>query len=711
MSEHRVIGKRLPRPDAVPRVTGEAVYADDISFSGMLHGAVVRCPHARARIRKIDTSRAEALEGVRAILTPGSCSLFSTEIFYAGQKIAAVAAVDRHTAQEAVSLIQVEYERLRAVFDPIQAMAADAPVVHPSRSPERNNICSFQRKERGDISAGFERADLIVENSYRVGIAHQAYMEPHCCVARFDNAGELTVWASIQGQFHARAGLADILDMPLRSVRVIAPEIGGAFGGKTALIMEPIAAVLARLTGAPVKIAMSRQEELSDSHPGPGCVLHVKTAARRDGRLVAEWAEIVYDTGAAPGAPAGSFDRTRGLYRIPDFCYDIYSVYTNKLIPGAYRAPGALEMTFAFEAQMDILARELDMDPIELRLKNAVDEGDLTVDGKSYPAIALRESLHQAREYVDGLECGPNRGVGIACGKWMNAIGASGVILMLDEDGSVNLTSGAVDLTGVNTVLAQVVAEELAVPVEQVHVRTRGTDAAPYAAISGGSRTTYGMTIATRNGVRRLREELLEFAAGQLSAVVEDLEISAGEVHLGDGKGIPIAELARLAMHSPRGPLTATGSVSDPSWLADSHIFITQVAEVEVDPATGEISVLRVSSFQDVGFALNPMLVEGQIEGGIVQGMGWGLLEELTFDQGIVINDGLLEYKIPTALDGPELNPVLIQVPSPDGPYGVKGVGEPSMVATPAVLANAIYDATGVRLTKTPLVQNGVLLT
>ena len=711
MPEHRVIGKRIPRPDAVPRVTGKAVYADDISLPGMLYGAVVRCPYPRADVRGIDTQQAQALPGVRAVLTPDNCPLFPREVLYVGQKVAAVAAVDRHTAQEAASLIRVTYERRPAVYDPIQAMAPDAPEIRPSRSPERRNICGHHRKERGDVASGLARADVVIENTYRVSAAHQAYLEPHCCIARVDNAGLLTVWTSNQGQFNARAGLARALDMPVHQICVIAPEVGGAFGGKTALIMEPIAAWLARMTGAPVKIVMNRSEELADSHPGPACVVHVKTAAQNDGTLVAEWAEIVYDTGAASGAPIGNFDRTRGLYRTPNFLYDIYSVYTNKLIPGAYRAPGALELTFAFESQMDILARELGIDPIELRLKNAVDKGDLTIDGKPYPAIGLRESLHRSRLYVDSLERSPHHGVGIACGKWMNAVGASGVVLMLDEDGSVNLISGAVDLTGVNTALAQVVAEELTVPVERVHVKTQGTDSAPYAAVSGGSRTTYGMSLATRKAAQKVRQELLLFAAEQLEASPGDLEVRGGRVCPRDGShpGMLIAELARAAIYAPRGPLTATGSASASAWLADSHIFITQVAEVETDPDTGQVRVRKVSSFQDVGFALNPMLVEGQIEGGIVQGLGWGMLEGLSFHDGTVINDNFLDYKIPTALDAPELNPVLIEIPSPEGPYGVKGTGEPSMVATPAVLANAIYDATGSRIMETPLLQNGAM--
>ena len=705
-TERRVLGKRIPRPDAIPKVTGEAIYTDDVSFPGMLHAVLARCPYPHARITAIDTEQAEQLTGVHAVLTPANSNLFGHEIRYPGQRIGVVVATNRRLAEAATSLIRFEYERFPAVADPMRAIQPNAPVVHPSRSEHYNNIGSHQHKVRGDAAAGFAEADVILEQEYRVGVAHQAYMEPHACVARFDGSGKLTVWTSIQGQFNARAGLANRLGLPIHQVRVIAPEVGGAFGGKTSLILEPIAATLAKLTGAPIKMVMSRQEELIDSHPGPACVLRVKTGCRHDGTLVAEEAEIFYDTGAAPGAPAGNFDRTRGLYRIPNFIYDIYTVYTNKLIPGAYRAPGALELTFAFESQMDALACTLGIDPIELRLRNAVDEGDLTVDGRTYPAIGLRESLHQARDYVKTLSPQPNGGVGIACGKWMNAIGASGVILSLNEDGSVNLTSGAVDLTGVNTALAQIIAEEIGVAMEQIHVQTRDTEVAPYSALSGGSRTTYGMSLATQNAVEKLKQEMFEFASEHLPSPPNELELSDGRVRPQDGShaGIPVSELARIAMHSARGPLTATGSASDPSWLANSYIFITQVAELETDPDTGGVAIQRVSSFQDVGFALNPLLVEGQIEGGIVQGLGWGLLEGLVFDKGTVLNDGFLDYKIPTALDAPELVSVLIEVPSPDGPYGIKGVGEPSMVATPAVIANAIHDATGIRVTATPLV-------
>ena len=706
MADHVVVGQRVPRPDAIPRVTGEAIYAADMSMPGMLHGVVVHSRHAHARVRSVDTSRAEGLAGVRAVLSRDNCSLFTDHVRHVGEKVAAVAAVDAHTAREAASLIEVEYAPLEAVFDPLEAMSPGSVEVRPSRGSDRPNVCSFQRLERGDVERAWADAEVEVEQTYRVAAAHQAYLEPHACVAHFDRSGLLTVWSSVQGQFQARGVLAQILGMPVGQVRVIAPEIGGAFGGKTALILDPIAALLAREAKAPVKMVMSRQEELADSHPGPACVVRVRTGARRDGTLVAEWAEIVYDTGSEPGAPAGSFDRTRGLYRLPDFCYDIYSVYTHKLVPGAYRAPGALELTFAFEGQMDALARQLSLDPIEFRRQNAVDQGDLTVAGKPYPPIGLRESLDRAGEYVASLEPQPHRGIGIACGKWMNAIGASGVVLLLDEDGSAHLTTGAVDLPGVNTALGQVVAEELGIDLARVRVQTLGTDAAPFAAISGGSRTTYGMSLATRSAVEALREQTLAFAAELLSRPLADLEYGAGEVRCRDGsRGLSLTELAREAMQSPRGPLTATGSVSNPEWLADSHIFITQVAEVDVDPETGEIQVVRVSSFQDVGHAINPLLVEGQIEGGIVQGMGWGLMEGLVFDGGTVLNDGLLEYRIPTAVDAPELRPVLIEVPSPAGPYGAKGVGEPSMVATPAALANAIGDATGERPTETPLVQ------
>lgn len=708
MGEPHPIGRRLARPDALPRVTGQARYAEDIYLPGMLHAVAVRSPHSHARVIEVETPA--DMPGVRAVLTPANCALLPSEILYAGQKVAVLAAADRHAAVEAAQQVRVTYEELPAVFDPLDAFMPGAPQVRPSRLPQRPNVCSFDRKQRGDVDAALEAADVVVEETYHVGAAHQAYLEPHACVARFDSTGQLTVWASIQGQFPARAELARLLDLPVHRVRVIATEVGGAFGGKTALIMEPFAALLARQTGAPVKMVMSRWEELADSHPGPACVVSVRTGARRDGSLVGEWAQIVYDTGAAPGAPAGNFDRCRGLYRIPAFQYDIYSVYTNKLVPGAYRAPGALELTFAFEAQIDALARSLGIDPIELRLRNAVDEGDASVDGRVYPAIGLRESLRQARQYVGELKPAANRYTGVASGKWMNAVGASGVVVMLNEDGSASITSGAVDLTGVNTALAQVVAAELTLPVDTVHVRTRGTDASPYASISGGSRTTYGMTLATRLATDRLRAEVLDFAAQLLDADAAHLCLRQGRVCRGDSPTEwTLPQLAALATQAERGPFTATGSVSAREWLADSHIFITQVAQIDLDPDTGRWRVVSVASFQDVGRAINPMLVEGQIEGGVVQGLGWGMLEDLTFADGTVLNDGLLDYRIPTALDAPEVQPVLIEVPSPSGPYGIKGVGEPSMVVTPAAVANAVYAATGRRLTRTPLCQGDTL--
>jgi len=708
MGEPHPIGRRLVRPDALPRVTGQARFAEDVYLPGMLHGVAVRSPHAHARVVSVEAP--EDMSGVRALLTPADCALLPAEVLYPGQKVAVLAAVDRHTAVEAARQVRVEYEELPAVFDPLEALMPGAPQVHPSRLPGRPNVCSFDRKQRGDVEAALAAADEIVEETYHVGAAHQAYLEPHACVARFDSTGQLTVWACIQGQFPARAELARLLGLQVHQVRVIATEVGGAFGGKTALTAEPFAALLAQHAGAPVKMVMSRWEELSDSHPGPACVVRVCTGVQRDGTLVGEWAEIVYDTGAAPGAPAGNFDRCRGLYRFPAFQYDIYSVYTNKLVPGAYRAPGALELTFAFEAQLDTLAHRLGLDPIELRLRNAVDEGDTSVDGHVYPAIGLRESLRQARQYLGELEPAVNRHTGVASGKWMNAVGASGVVVMLNEDGSASITSGAVDLTGVNTALAQVVAGELTLPVDMVHVRTRGTDAAPYASISGGSRTTYGMTLAARQATDRLRTDVLEFAAQLEGTDPAELRLSQGVVCRGDTPTRwTLPTLAALATQADRGPLTATGNVSAPEWLANSHIFITQVAQIEMDPDTGRWRVVGVASFQDVGRAINPLLVEGQIEGGVVQGLGWGMLEDMAFADGTVLNDGLIDYRIPTALDAPEVQPVLIEVPSPNGPYGIKGVGEPSMVVTPAAVANAVHAATGRRLTRTPLCQGEML--
>ena len=751
-NKYSVLGKRVKRIDAVERVTGEAIYAEDINLPGMLYGAILRSPYPHARILRINTAKAERLDGVKAVMTaqndvhPFAASVLAGgEVLYAGQKVAAVVAVDKHIAQQALDEIEVEYEVLPAVFDVTEAMKADAPVVHPSRHPTRNNICSHANKTRGNIDEGFRAADVILENRFEIAIAHQSYLEPHACVAKVDSAGKLTVWTTTQGQFGVRSGLANLFKLPLNQVRVIGTQVGGGFGAKTSLILEPIAAMLAMATGHPVKMVMSRQEEFVDARPGPGCVVDIRTGAKKDGMLVALQAGVFFDTGAFPGAMTGFFDRTRGLYRIPNFDIDIYAVYTNKMVPGAYRAPGALEITFAFESQMDIMANELGLDPIDFRLLNAVDEGDLTIDGKPYPPIALKESLMKAKAYVSSLNgkqvacstknkqaaCSTNgkqdacptgeevaqtsflrRGIGITCAKWMNAIGTSGVTMMLHEDGSLNVISGAIDLTGVNTSLAQMAAEELSLPMASVRVVTLDTDSSPPAAVSGGSRTTYGMGLAVRAAAEDMKRQLIAFATELLKCKPEELEVAESHVRHKNSPEmrLHIAELARRAMGADRGPFTARGSASSPSWLANAHVFITQVAEITVDTETGRLDIHKISSFQDVGFAINPMAVEGQIQGGISQGLGWGIMEGLVLDNGIVLNDSIADYKIPTAMDVPELAPIIIEVPSVDGPYGLKGAGEPSMIPTPAVLANAIYNAVGVRIKETPLTQDKILM-
>ena len=674
MADYRVVGKPIPRADGGKKVSGEAVYVDDISFPGMLHGVVVRSPLPSARIVSIDTSEALRIPGVRGVVTHKEFPWLENIVRYCGQPVAAVAAVDGLTARRAADAIDIRYEELPAVHGITEAIREDAPDVRPSASARYRNVCAEHRHRRGDVEAGFARAEVIIENEYFVAAAHQGYMEPHCSIARRTKDGRLAVWSSIQGQFGARSELAHIFSIPLSDVEVHTAEIGGAFGGKTNLTVEPLAAALSGITGAPVKIRMTRRDELTASRPGPACRIRVRTGARRDGILTAEEAEIFYDTGAAPGAPSGNLDRNRGLYRIPAFSYDVYSIYTNSIVPGAYRAPGALEMTFAFESQMDIIAGEIGMDPIALRLLNAVDEGDETIAGKSYPVIGLRTTLEAAAQYARTIETAPGRGIGIACGKWMNAVGASAVTLSLNEDGTLHIVSGAVDLTGVNTALAQAAAEELGIPVESVTVVTRGTDTAPYAAVSGGSRTTYGMTLAVIDGVRNLEAEIRRFTASAFGCDPESVRIIEGIVEAA-GKRHRLSQIASMAMGSAAGPLAAAGSASNDTWLTDSHIFITQIAEVSVDPDTGMITADRVSSFQDVGFAVNPVLVEGQIEGGIVQGFGWGMLESIDIHRGRVMSDGFVEYKIPTILDAPETVPIPIEVPSPSGPYGLKGVG------------------------------------
>lgn len=720
--ELKTVGQRIPKVDGLAIATGQAQYAADVYLPDMLYGRVLHSPHAHARIRKIDTRKARALPGVVDVVTaaeiPDLDLLAGDEVCYQGQKVAVVAAEDPDVAADALELIEVDYERLPAVFDPLEAMAPGAPSVRlgtPSREVRDDegrllsNIGGRNELVEGDVGKGFAEADVVVEAEYRVPYFHQIYMEPNAAVARQDADGRLTIWTAAQGAFNIRDDVAGALKIPQGRIRVIVTQVGGGFGAKNGTFVEPHAALLAMRSGRPVKVEMKRNEEFLDGRPAPGCVVWLKTGARKDGTLTAVEGRVVWDRGVSGGG--GSAGRLRGLYRVPNVKLEGFGVRTNKPAPGAYRAPGAMQIAFARESNMDLLARKLGMDPVALRLKNAIGKGELSLGGKALEKDWLKTTIRRATEAArwGKRRLKRNQGIGIACGEWTNGSGPSNAFISVSEDGSVKLMTGQVDITGLHTSLAQIVAEELCVPVERVKVTLGDTDMVPYTALSAGSLATYSAGTAAREAGRVARERILRAAAAFLEMSVEKLELVDGRVRVkGRSKrSVGLAELAASARRESEGPISGQwvlgGVPSHPSYSVD-------IATVEVDPETGQVKLLELIAAQDVGRALNPTLVEGQMQGGATQGIGLGLMEGYRYGgEDQLLNSNLLDYPIPTAVDVPNIETVLVEEPCSDGPYGAKGVGEPPIIPGAAAVANAIHDAIGVRLTEVPITPERVL--
>jgi xanthine dehydrogenase molybdenum-binding subunit len=738
MSEYAVVGKGIARIDADVRVTGKAIFGDDVQLPGLLHGKVLRSPHAHARIRRLDTTKAERLPGVKAVVTaqdapetPAGGVIKDRWIFardkvrYMGEPIAAVAATDPHIAEEALRLIDVEYEPLPAVIDPRLAAEPNAALVHEAwegyRAPpnlvRKGNIVNYAELKVGDVERGFQEAEQIFEGRYEVAMAHQGYIEPHVAVAKVDPDGKITVWTTTQGQFTIRNYLAEALQTSHSKIRLIGTEIGGGFGGKNTLVLEPPATLLSRKTGRPVKMIMDREEDFLSTTPRRPCVIEIKTGVKRDGTLVARHAKFWFGTGAYATAAfdfaANVAGRMSGPYRIPHLLVQGYVVYTNQPPCAAFRAPGSPQIVFAYEQHMDEIAHTLGLDPIEFRQRNALKRGDPTTIGPTQEAADLVAMLERAAE-ESGWRIRPkgnNRGRGISCAFWTSGGMPGSNAVKLNEDGSVSVMTGSVDVTGTHTTLAQIVAEEMGIGVGRVQVSTGDTDAAPVAPISAGSNIARSMGYTVKKATEALRQQVLETAADALEANVNDLEMKDGRVYV---KGSPERSLtlrelyARSATQKGGPPLASFSSKN----LPPSVNYTIQVAEVEVDPETGEVKVLDLTAVQDVGFALNPLSVEGQIQGGAVQGLGYALSEEMKFDgNGKLMNPHLLDYKLPSILDVPKVKPVLVEEPITAGPtpYGAKGVGEPPIVPTAAAVANAIYDAVGVRINSLPLTAEKVL--
>ncbi|MEQ8855771.1 xanthine dehydrogenase family protein molybdopterin-binding subunit [Gimesia sp.] len=733
--KYKVIGTRPIRHDGADKVTGRALYGADIKVKGMIYGAIHRSPHAHAVIKSIDISKAEALPGVRAVATsadmpePGdkiaelgegavnlnhlsSNNLARTKVLYKGHPIAAVAADNIHIAQEAASLIEVEYEVLPPVMDVLKAMEDDAPVLNPDVHTEEavsgemgdkpSNIAKHLVYEKGDIAQGFADAKYVVEKEFRTATVHQGYIEPHVATSLWNNDGQITVWTSTQGTFSVRQQVAELLDVPLARVKVVPMEIGGGFGGKISVYLAPVAAVLSRKSGAPVQLVMDRADVLQATGPTPGSYIKVKMGADADGRITAAEAWMAYEAGGYPGSPIGAGCMcVFSCYDVPNGRVEGYDVCVNKPRTNAYRAPGATNAAFATETVVDELCEQLGMAPIDFRLLNASKEGTRRIDGVTYPRIGLVETLEAIKnsEHFNSALEGDNKGRGIACGFWFNAGLKSAVTATVNSDGSVGLLEGSTDIGGSRTAIAMQFAETLGIAAEDIKPAVVDTDSVGYTDVTGGSRVTYATGWAAYEAGKDLQRQIVARAAELWEVDPSAVSYDDGCV-VGPDKRVPFKEIA-IELSLTGEPLVGRGvsNHNEPGGAFGAH-----VVDVEVDPDTGKVDILRYTAAQDCGTAIHPAYVEGQIQGGAVQGIGWGLNEEYWYDtEGSMRNANFLDYRIPTCYDLPMIETIIVEVPNPGHPFGVRGVGEVPIVPPPAALGAAIHEAVDVRMYELPM--------
>jgi xanthine dehydrogenase molybdenum-binding subunit len=743
----RVIGTRPIRPDGFDKVTGAAKFGADYYLPGMLHGKVLRSPYAHARIKAIRVEKALALPGVKGVITGAdfpevedaqvpigelmgnprhiSISLMARDkALYDGHAVAAVAATSPHIAEEALKLIEVDYEPLPAVLTVDEAMKPGAPILLPElrsqllasrnepgqpEGPDQpTNVASHGQFKRGDVEAGFKQADFVVEHTYRTATVHQGYIEPQNALATCNRDGHITVYCSSQGQFQVRLLLGYLLKLPVGVIRVVPAEIGGGFGGKTTIYLEPMAVLLSKKTGRPVKMVMNRGEVLRATGPSSGTRIDVKMGATRNGRITAAKIWMGYEAGAFPGSPfmAGAMTTTAS-YNIPNLLIDTYDVVVNKPKVAAYRAPGAPHSAFAYESVADELAEKCGMDPLDFRILNGSREGTPQPAGPPFKRIGLIEcceALRDSDHYRSELT-GPNRGRGVATGFWFNAGGQSSATVNFHTDGTLSVVTGSVDIGGSRAAMGMIAAEVLGVDVNDVRPIVADTDSVGHTDVTGGSRVTVATGLAVYNAAQDVLQQLKQRAAMIWERKPEEIEFNLGTFSL-RGNGVPPLTLKQLATRLPRtgGPITGRSTLNAGLVGAVGNAFAATCVDLEVDPDTGKVQILRCTVAQDVGRALHPSYVEGQMQGGTVQGLGWALNEEYVYDRnGVLRNAGLLDYRMPTCLDLPMIDTILVEVPNPGHPLGVRGVGEVSIVPVMAAVANAIYRATGIRMRELPM--------
>ena len=726
------IGRRTIRPDGADKVTGRAAYAADASMPGMIWGKVLRSPHPHAVIRSIDTSKAEALAGVKAVATRDDFVEFPVDtpvplgiqdmrwmarnilahekVLFHGHPVAAVAATTEAIAAEACALIEVDYDVLPWAIDIDDAIAPDAPVLHGFLQFEGrpSNIAGTLEHKLGEVEAGFAQADVIVERNFTTKAVHQGYIEPHACVVSVAADDRTTIWSSSQGQFMVRAMTSLLTGIPQSSIRAIPAEIGGGFGGKTIVYLEPVATVLSKKSGRPVKMVMTREEVMRATGPTSGSKSTVKIGATKDGRIVAGQGTFYLQAGCFPGSPIrGAAGCSFAPYDIPNVHSLGYDVVSNRSKVAAYRAPGAPIGAYAVECVLDEVAEKLGMDPLELRLKNAAREGTKAAHGPVFPRIGYAETLEAAlasSHYKTRLTA-KYQGRGVASGFWFNAGGESSAQVNITEDGNVVVTTGHPDIGGSRASIANITAELLGIDYDRVSVLIGDTATIGYSNLTGGSRVLFAsakvVTDSTEQVIDQLKGRAAKIWGIDPSMVVWDNgEARPVGEHSGNFPTMTLAELAAKA-NATGGPI---GAGSQENTTGAEGGFATHVCDVEVDVDLGIVRVIRHTCFQDVGRAIHPGYVEGQLQGGVAQGIGWALNEEYIYDKnGQVDNPGFLDYRMPVCSDLPMLDAVIIEVPNPLHPQGIRGVGEAPLVPGPAAVANAVCDALGIRFCDLPM--------
>ncbi len=744
MDSMTVVGTSLAVRGGAAKARGEARFAADVQLPGMAVARLLTSPHAHAEIVSIDTRRAEAMPGVFAVITRADVPTVDaadlstrTHAFlarrfavFAGQPVAAVAARDIATAEEALRAVEVVYRVLPAVLGIEAALRPDAAAVSresakPAADAAEANVASRIEIRGGDTDVAFAQADVVLEGSYRVPMFHQGYLEPHAVVAHWDRPDHVDVWACVQSPFGARGLIVDALGIPSHSVTLHTTEIGGAFGGKDTGLFSPLAVLLAKKACRPVRLALTRQDDMTGANPSPQVEARIRLAATRDGQLAAIEGVVRVNVGAHRGsaAPDVCF-MILHKYRFPAYRLEAIDVATNTVSFGAYRAPQALQAAFVIESMLDDLARKLEMDPLELRERNLIREGEASVTGRTIPRHGGLAVLRAMRDHAiwqdtpsrEDDATGMLRGRGAALGLWGSGAFPASAIARLEQGGFVRFVIGQVDLTGSYTSLAQIAAETLGVPADRVLMTKGDTDTAPYASVSGGSSTIYSMGAAVRDAAADLREKILEKAATELGAQRDDVSFDNGEVYVRahPERRCTLARLYDLETDlfaATGAPHVARGSVGSMSLRESAPCFAGALAEVTVDPKTGQVRVCRLVAVQDVGKAINPRLVEGQMQGAVAQATGAALWEGIEYDaEGHIANPDFLDYRMPTSADVPSIETVFLEEPGGDGPYGAKGVGEPPVIAPAAAIANAVADAIGRRITELPITPERVWL-